>query len=211
MKKMLSLLLALTLILTAAFALAEGETEPAETTEPAPTLELDRNTMTGTTEVSLTVDKSMDSYTVIIPSKVTIDPKPQYGYGDVVLKAGWELVTFNRLKVQLTEAENGISDNYYNTPSSLSYSDSYLQYFMNFTLKNETKNAYYAIKASNLPWPFSKTRHNNGTPYEEPLISVSKGNANTSDKVSKLTFYVKTMPVDPGVYTDTLTFSIITQ
>lgn len=79
MKKMLSLLLALALILTAAFALAEGETEPAETTEPAPTLELDRNTMTGTTEVSLTVDRSMDSYTVIIPSKVTIDPKTQYG------------------------------------------------------------------------------------------------------------------------------------
>ncbi len=108
MKKLLALLLTLTLVSLSAFALAEDD--PA--TEPADTLELDRNTMTGTTEVSLTVDRSMDSYTVVIPSKVTIDPKTQYGYGDVVLKAGWELVSVNSLKVQLSGAENGIWDGY---------------------------------------------------------------------------------------------------
>ena len=208
MKKMLALLLVLTLVSLSAFALAEDN--PA--TEPAETLELDRNTMTGTTEVSLTVDRSMDSYTVIIPSKVTIDPKTQYGYGDVVLKAGWELVSVNNLKVQLSGAENGILDGYYSSGSSTSYSNSMLEdnSFQLFRLKNDSKIVYYAIKASTVSWPFSKTSHygsytnTNGTysyryssAYDTNLFNVAKGGDNTEDKVSSLTFYVKNMPADP--------------
>ena len=209
---MLSLLLAFALILTAAFALAEGETEPAETTEPAPTLELDRNTMTGTTEVSLTVDRSMDSYTVVIPSKVTIDPKTQYGYGDVVLKAGWELVSVNSLKVQLSGAKNGVGTGHYDGSSTNASTSITTSNYQNFTLKDGDKTAKYAIKTSTYSYPLtSYTASGWGTYYKDSLISVAKGDASGSDKSCRLTFYVKTMPVDPGVYTDTLTFSIITQ
>ena len=221
MKKLLALLLTLTLVSLSAFALAEGDpaAEPGETAEPAQTLELDRNTMTGTTEVSLTVDRSMDSYTVVILSKVTIDPKTQYGYGDVVLKAGWELVSVNSLKVQLSGAENGIADNYIAIGSSTTYSDAYLKdsSFQNFKLKNENKMANYAIKASTVSWPFAKTSRSGGayssyhysSAYDTNLLSVAKGGDNTEDKICSLTFYVKNMPADPGVYTDTLTFAII--
>ena len=228
MKMLLALLLALMLVSLSAFALAEGDpvAEPGETAEPAETLELDRNTMTGTTEVSLTVDRSMDTYTVIIPSKVTIDPKTQYGYGDVVLKAGWELVSVNSLKVQLSGAENGIADNFYINTTSFEYTNSLLPYYQNFKLKNSDKTVPYAIKASTVSWPYTKTNHNGrgyygissterygyGAAYDTAMITISKKNSsNTEDIVSNMVFYVKDMPTDPGIYTDTLTFSIITE
>ena len=223
MKKLLALLLTLTLVSLSAFALAEGDpaAEPGETAEPAQTLELDRNTMTGTTEVSLTVDRSMDSYTVVIPSKVTIDPKTQYGYGDVVLKAGWELVSVNSLKVQLSGAENGIlSGSLHTSDSYRTYnpSDLALDCFQNFKLKSENHEVSYSLKASTLAWPFSTSNNSNVTgsyyyyrAYNTSMISVSKGGNNEEDKICNLTFYVKTMPADPGIYTYTLTFSIITQ
>ena len=85
--KALALLVCMLTIASAAFA-EDGE------------IQLDRNTMTGVTEVSLTVDNSADSFIVVIPSKVTIYPKTQYGYGDIVLKSGWELISVNSLKVK---------------------------------------------------------------------------------------------------------------
>ena len=234
MKKLLTLLIALTLVGLSAFALAEDDpaAEPGETAESAQTLELDRNTMTGTTEVSLTVDRSMDSYTVVIPSKVTIDPKTQYGYGDVVLKSGWELVASNNLQVRLMGAENGInSGRAYGLKQSADFSNiSSSTSYLNFQLKNDdNKTVSYAIKSNKHAYPFTAGNDTErtesignymgtasyyyyfGTNYRNSLISVKKGDSNSSNNTCQLTFYINKMPNDPGVYTDTLTFSIITQ
>ena len=199
--KTLALLVCMLTIASAAFA-EDGE------------IQLDRNTMTGVTEVSLTVDNSADSFIVVIPSKVTIDPKTQYGYGDIVLKSGWELISVNSLKVKLSAAANGVGDGMYYSSSATSVNVNVGEY-QNFKLKSAEGNiATYAIKSNKHDFPFTAgttTTYYRGTNYKTAnLISVVKGGDNKNDSVCKLTFYVKKMP-DAGVYTDTLTFSIITE
>lgn len=192
--KTLALLVCMLTIASVAFA-EEGE------------IQLDRNTMTGVTEVSLTVDNSADSFIVVIPSKVTIDPKTQYGYGDIVLKSGWELVSVNGLKVRLSAAANGIGTGESSGGSITG------EVYQNFTLKSaEGNTATYAIKSSKHQYPFTAgTKTVYGAKYKTAdLISVVKGDDNQKDNACKLTFYVNKMP-DAGVYTDTLTFSIITE
>ena len=192
--KALALLVCMLTIASMAFA-EDGE------------IQLDRNTMTGVTEVSLTVDNSADTYIVVIPSKVTIDPKTQYGYGDIVLKSGWELISVNSLTVRLSAAANGIGTGGNSVESVANGS------YQNFTLKSaEGKTATYAIASSqHNNKPFTAYSNGYGIYYKTAnLISVVKGGDNQKDNVCKLTFYVQKMP-DAGVYTDTLTFSIITE
>ena len=204
--KTLALLVCMLTIASVAFA-EDGE------------IQLDRNTMTGVTEVSLTVDNSADSFIVVIPSKVTIDPKTQYGYGDIVLKSGWELISVNSLKVKLSEAANGVGTGQGYSYSNVDSQDVTVSAYQNFTLKSaEGNTATYAIKSSKHDFPFTAGTKTNtsstyyhGTNYKTAnLISVVKGGDNQKDNVCKLTFYVQKMP-DAGVYTDTLTFSIITE
>ena len=216
--KALALLVCMLTIASMAFA-EDGE------------IQLDRNTMTGVTEVSLTVDNSADTYIVVIPSKVTIDPKTQYGYGDIVLKSGWELISVNNLKVKLSEAANGIEEGRAYDIEPRSGHGIKAKAFQNFKLKSaEGKTATYAIASNRHAHPFTAgadTERTNstatyngtggyyyyyfGTNYKNAnLISVVKGGDNQADSVCKLTFYVDKMP-DAGVYTDTLTFSIITE
>ena len=188
-------------------------------------VQLDPNTLTGSTEVSLTIDGGEDSYTVVIPSSVTIDPQTQRGSGVLTLKSGWELFYIHNLKVRLTEAQNGIKTGIY---VSDSYNDTKYYgnsvttpQFQNFTLKSTNgSETTYAIQASNKKTSgvltgrtdFSNVGYHAGASYQTfDLISVSKTDDNTSDSNCNLTFYVKDIPLDPGVYTDVLTFSVITE
>ena len=203
MKKFTALILSL--ILSCSFTLALSEED----------IELDRLNPTGETTVTMRVDNARDTYIVVIPSKVEIDPVTQYGYGTITLKSGWQLISVNGLDVRLTEAENGIGGGYSDSSSSITTSS-----YQNFKMKTSSGNTVsYAIKPSN----FSGPMHNSGTHYVSGygttthtqnylnnLISVNKGGDNSNDKTCTLTFYVQTMP-PAGVYTDTLTFSIVTR
>ena len=207
MKKFTALIL--TLILSCSFTLALSEED----------IELDRLNPTGETTVTMRVDNARDTYIVVIPSKVEIDPVTQYGTGTITLKSGWQLISINGLDVRLTAAENGIGSGAYdysnsNNPVGANFNVNDTIY-QNFKMKSTTgKTCTYAIKASTINQPFTSwTNSSGGKPnghYSKNLISVNKGGDNTKDKTCTLTFYVAKMP-PAGVYTDTLTFSIITR
>ena len=197
MKKVTAFLMALMLAFSLQMAIGEE------------VIELDRLTMTGTTTVSLEVNSARDTYIVIIPSRVEIDPVTQYGEGTITLKSGWSLISVNGLDVRLTAAENGVKSQ----PPQYDITHSFNQ---NFTMKSASgESVTYAIKPEYCnPGPvrgLSAYSDSTCTPYDQlSLIWVNKGEDNTSDLSCTLTFYVKTMP-PAGVYTDTLTFSIITR
>ena len=200
LKKMGAFVLVLALV--CCFALAAGE----ETEE---TIELDRLTTTGNTTVTMTVNNNRDTYIVVIPSKVEIDPVTQYGEGTITLKSGWTLISVNGLDVKLTAAANGIADYYENSFD--------VSKFQNFKMISDEGNAvYYAIVPSNLGKPLSLYNHYYSSTtifsyqYNTNLISINKGGDNSEDQSCTLKFSLKTMP-PAGIYYDTLTFSIITR
>ena len=187
MKKIIALAMALALALSFAPALSEEEEN---------TIELDRLNKTGNTTVTMTVDSARDSYIVVIPSTVEIDPFTQNCRAEITLKSGWVLISVNGLDVKLAAAENGIGNNtgsYY--PSS----------FMNFQMRSATDDfVRYAINPSSFNMPIHSGNSTNA------LISVDKYGDNTEDISCVLWFYVQKMPPE-GVYTDTLTFTISTR
>ena len=185
--------LILTLVLACSFTMALSEDE----------LQLDRLTMSGNTTVTLTVDNNRDSYIVVIPSKVEIDPVTQYGEGTITLKSGWVLISVNKLGVKLTAAKNGIGDGVITSGTQHPITASEYQ---NFKMTNAAGNSVrYAIAASGQESPLYAWACEN---YY--LLSVNKGENNSEDVSCTLTFYVPWMP-PAGVYTDTLTFSIVTK
>ena len=208
MKKIVALALAWMLICTVMAASSEE------------IIQLDGNTMTGNTTVSLTVDNSSDTYIVVIPSRVVIDPKTQYGEGTITLRSGWELISINGLDIKLTAAENGIGQGSPRAESSSpALNDITNASYQNFYMKTSTdKTVSYAIQPNDrMPLTayenagsYGSGYRNGGSLYSDSLISVNKGGDSTEDKSCTLTFYVRTMP-EAGVYTDTLTFSIVTR
>lgn len=177
MKKTLSLLLVVLLVLTINVALAEKT--------------LDKDNLTGETLVTLTIDRADDTFTVIIPSTVSINPETKEGQGKVVLKSGWKLVSGNNLSVKIMANANGGVDSELNLKNS-----------------NGDKWTYGAVMyngnmGSWLVYDVTTHAFKNNT-----VISVNKGDANSSDTEKAIFFRVNTLP-PPGVYTDTLTFEII--
>jgi len=173
MKKLVTLVLALCMVLCCAAA-------AAETT-------LDKNITTGTTELTMVIDRSVDTYEVVIPSAVTIDPVTKQGSATVTLKAGCELISCNSLKVKLTKNANGM-----NSSGTL-------------TLKNADNDAscsYYIYLSGNdasiksLPVTLLESLRNTPAAPTEKELSRT------------LTFKTYNLPT-AGTYTDTLTFSII--
>lgn len=201
MKKFAASLLALILCLGLCAAAISEETA---------TVQLDKNTLSGTSQVRLTVS-IVDDFTVIIPASVTIDPETKTGTGTITLKAGYVFgADFRKLYVRLAGAENGIGSNY----SSNSVEAKSVE---NFTLKSEDgKTCTYSVKASNASYSFSsddRDSMNGGksTGYKTfNLISATSTEDNSADKTCVLTYAVKTLPI-AGTYTDTLTFSIVTE
>lgn len=185
MKKFAASLLALILCLGLCAAAISEETA---------TVQLDKNTLSGTSQVRLTVS-IVDDFTVIIPASVTIDPETKKGTGTITLKAGYVLGgDFKKLYVRLAGAENGIASG-----SST----------LNFTLKSEKgTTCNYVLKADNATYPFSSS---GATDYHDfNLISATSTEDNSADKTCTLTYTVPTLPI-AGTYTDTLTFSIVTE
>ena len=124
----------------------------------------------------------------------------------LTLKAGYVFgADFRTMYVRLAEAENGIGD---------AVSSPYL----NFTLKSEEgTTCKYALKADNAIDPFASraTIHfaqaATATDYHDfNLISATSTEDNSADKTCTLTYTVPTLPI-AGTYTDTLTFSIVTE
>lgn len=195
MKKFAASLLALILCLGLCAAAISEETA---------TVQLDKNTLSGTSQVRLTVS-IVDDFTVIIPASVTIDPETKTGTGTITLKAGYVLGgDFRTMYVRLAGAENGIGD---------AVSSPYL----NFTLKSEEgTTCKYKLRADNASSPFA-SRDTSGpsqvptaTDYHDfNLISATSTEDNSADKTCTLTYTVPTLPI-AGTYTDTLTFSIVT-
>lgn len=200
MKKFAASLLALILCLGLCAAAISEETA---------TVQLNKNTLSGTSRVRLTVS-IVDDFTVIIPASVTIDPETKTGTGTITLKAGYVLGgDFRTMYVRLAGAENGIGS----MTGSSSESADVLQ---NFTLKSEDgKSCVYSVKASNANYAFS-TKDAGAYPayatgYKSfNLISATSTEDNSADKTCVLTYVVRTLPV-AGTYTDTLTFSIVTE
>lgn len=196
MKKLfvLALILCLSMILCSA-ALAQ-ETE------------LDKNTLEGTTKVSLTIDHNENSFVVVIPASVTIDPETKMGTFDITLESGWQLISSNGLTVRIKEFANGVDK----SSSSTDYDI--------FTLKNSVgETVKYEIEAKfdySYDYGTSYVKLHNYTqssPYYSPsynnnLISVSKETSNETDRTASLKLNVPKLPTNPGEYTDTITFSV---
>lgn len=211
MKKFAASLLALILCLGLCAAAISEETA---------TVQLDKNTLSGTSQVRLTVS-IVDDFTVIIPASVTIDPETKKGTGTITLKAGYVLGgDFKKLYVRLAGAENGI-ENGRGSENNKSSAET----MTNFTLKSEDgKTCKYSVKASNASYAFSgvgsssyssayggSTAWYYATDYHDfNLISATSTESNSADKTCTLTYTVPTLPI-AGTYTDTLTFSIVTE
>ena len=181
----------------------------AAISEETATVQLNKNNMSGTSQVRLTVS-IVDDFTVIIPASVTIDPETKTGTGTITLKAGYVFgADFRKLYVRLAGAENGIG-------SATSLSSGSADVLNNFTLKSEDgKSCVYSVKASNAVYAFSTdnggTQYTYATGYKSfNLISATSTEDNSADKTCTLTYTVPTLPV-AGTYTDTLTFSIVTE
>lgn len=199
MKKFAASLLALILCLGLCAAAISEETA---------TVQLNKNTLSGTSQVRLTVS-IVDDFTVIIPASVTIDPETKKGTGTITLKAGYVFgADFRKLYVRLAGAENGIGSKDGSTASAA-------EVLQNFTLKSEDgKTCAYVLKANNAKYAFSSTsgtHPNLATCYKAfNLISATSTEDNSADKTCVLTYTVPTLPI-AGTYTDTLTFSIVTE
>ena len=192
----------------------------AAISEDAATVQLDKNTLSGTSQVRLTVS-IVDDFTVIIPASVTIDPETKTGTGTITLKAGYVLGgDFKKLYVRLAGAENGIGNGRGSENNASS-----AETLTNFTLKSEDgKTCKYSVKASNSSYAFSGvgsssyggtyggsvTWHYSTDYHDFNLISATSTEDNSADKTCVLTYVVPTLPV-ACTYTDTLTFSIITE
>lgn len=191
MKKIVTLFLAMCLLLAAVPALADKE--------------LTLDSMTDTMLVSLTVTADLDSFTVVIPSAVAIDPVTQHGSATITLQAGWKLVASNKLRVMISSAENGIR-----SVSSKSYNTMNVSGYYAFDLKNAEgiKVAYDISNKQNTASSYSSI--DRGSTYLK-LIEVSKPSDATKETTAQkayLHFDVLKMPGD-GVYTDTITFSVV--
>ena len=195
MKKLVALLLCMCLLATSA-AFAEEVTS------------LNKDVMEGNTNVSLTIDPEDNSFVVVIPASVTVDPVTQEGYMDIVLKAGWKLPSSNGLNVRIKEFANGPK-----ADSGVTAGNTYFLKLVN----SEEQSANYRIAYSNLKSSeatgYNYLGNNNEystMPYwkTKDLIHVDRTDSNAEDIYTSLRISVPTLPTDPGEYTDTITFVI---
>lgn len=189
MKKLLAFFLCLSMLLGAvAFA-----------------TELGVDALEGQTTVSLTIDPESNEFVVVIPATVEIDPETKQADSQIVLKSGWKLISCNGLTVRIKSSQN------YNGPFDFVISSGGY-----WKLKNGNgKTAQYAngVKPNDADAMRALDAYDNrGTgPYfwtSVDLINVSFTDDNSVDTVCDIRFKVPTLPTDPGVYTDVLTFAV---
>lgn len=176
LKKTLAGALTLCLAMGAAGAMAENTMTGGDTP----------NT-TATTEVKLVIDRSLDKYTITIPSNVEIDPRTKQGTGTITLSnENLELVSCTRLNVIIKNAKNEYVKRTSNTEP-------------HFTLKSAsaTKGEWYYIKKGK--------GTNIGVGNE--VLKYDRDQTLTQPQIETLTYYVDVLPTE-GTYTDTLTFEV---
>ena len=180
LKKTLAGALTLCLAMGAAGAMAENKMTGGD--EPVKSAE---------TTVQMTIDPTLDTYTITIPSSVTINPKNRQGTGDITLSNdGLELVSCRSLAVKLVAAENPIK------ADAIKADDV-------FQMKNaEGTLTEYAIQKEGT-YSISEKRIALG----DTVLSYMRTEKLTEPKTQKLIFYVSTLPTE-GLYTDKLTFSV---
>lgn len=181
MKKLMAVLLIATLLCAVLPAYADD-------------IELDGNTQTGETRISLTIDRSLDKYTFVIPSDVTIDPETKSGSFTVTLKAGFELIACNSISIALASAANGIKKDmgaaFTLVDSETGKTASYTIYFDGKNLCEKTDSAATGY-----------------TNFNCVAISATKATPTTNDIEAVYSISLNTLPSE-GVYTDTLTFKV---
>ena len=156
-------------------------------------LTAENGTNTAQSTVVLDLGVQPTTYTIVIPSQITIDPATGTGTGIITLKSGFVLTDITSLKVRLTDgySESSSSDNGY------------------MRLNNTVNDSY-------LDCTVSGVRNANGVQMScvmkktTDLIAVTNQSSNDKDKIAKVILTVDNIP-SYGKYTGTLTFSVITE
>ena len=174
-----TLAIAMVLCLALGCLAAQAVTELTESTEA-----------TAQTQVVLDLGEQPTSYTIVIPSQVTIDPATGKGNGTITLKSGFVLTDITSLKVRLT---NG----YYEGEANSMYPS-----------RSEMR-LYNASNSSYLRCSIARGSDVYLT-HTTDLISVTNKTENSADKTATLDFSVSSLP-SYGKYTGTLTFSVVTE
>ena len=165
MKKFLALLLAICLLTSFAPVMAEKTI-----TEDKGTAEM---------EVNLTIDHTLDTFKVVIPSSLTIDPVSKSGEATIeVVKDGFSLISCRYLRVYLKSAA-----------SKVEHTNMYL-----ICGKNTIAYSVYTAKTSIYPG--------------DNVIVIDRDKQDEADFSKVLTISVFDLPTVAGTYTDTLTFGV---
>ena len=169
MKKFLALLLAICLLTSFAPVMANNE--------------LSTDGSEATMEVNLTIDRSLDTFKVVIPSKLTIDPIEKMGTISIsVVQEGFNLISCEYLNIYLKASEN-----YDESKKSL--------YLVN--RDDETKKVAY-------DYTYYGARKYPG----DCIFSLSREATNAIDFTKEYKSTVDTLPRTVGTYCDTLTFGV---
>ena len=180
-----TLVIAMVLCLALGCLAAQAVTELTESTEA-----------TAQTQVVLDLGEQPTSYTIVIPSQVTIDPDTGKGNGTITLKSGFVLTDVTSLKVRMT---GGYTEGHFSQGQGGGASTTYEAYMM---LKNTENDSQLRCEI-----------YHQGTEslkYTTDLISVTNQTSNTEDKSHTLRFNVTNDLPSYGKYTGTLTFSVVT-
>ena len=173
MKRFLALLLAICLLTSFAPVMAED----------AANTELSADGAEATMEVNLTIDRSLDTFKVVIPSKLTINPIEKMGTISIsVVQEGFNLISCEYLNIYLKASEN-----YDESKKSL--------YLVN--RDDETKKVAY-------DFTYYGARKYPG----DCIFSLSREATNAIDFTKEYKSTVDTLPRTVGTYCDTLTFGV---
>lgn len=156
-------------------------------------LTFDNQTTTAQSTVVLDLGEQPTTYTIVIPSQITIDPTTGKGTGIITLKSGFVLTDITALKVRAT-------DGYTERTSG-----------NGFMRLNNTANDSY------LDCTIEGIRNANGAAAScsikktTDLIAVTNQSSNDKDITAKVIITVDDDIPPYGKYTGTLTFSVVTE
>lgn len=146
-------------------------------------------TTTAESKVVLDLGEQPTTYTIVIPSQINIDTTTGKGSATLTLKSGFVLTDITSLKVKL---KSGTINYNNNTGVDYNYMD------LQNTANSSTVKCYVGT-----------TEGGDNCEVGDVLISVTNKTANDMDYSKTLYFTVSSLP-PYGVYTGTLTFSVVT-
>lgn len=146
-------------------------------------------TTTAESKVVLDLGEQPTTYTIVIPSQINIDTTTGKGSAKLTLKSGFVLTDITSLQVKL---KSGVTNYNNHTGSDYNYLD------LRNMANSSTVRCYVGHKEG----------EDDCSPTDT-LISVTNQMANDKDYSKTLYFTVSSLP-PYGVYTGTLTFSVVT-